>query len=68
MCVCVCVCVCACACVCAHVCVCVCVRVFQDDQIAPGHQLLAVDDEMVLGFSVEKVKLFSNVKCFEVRV
>ncbi len=55
-------------------CVCVCARararvcVFQDDQIAPGHQLLAVDDEMVLGFSVEKVKLFSNVKCFEVRV
>ncbi len=68
MCVCVCVCACArvcvCVCVCAHVCVCV----FQDDQIAPGHQLLAVDDEMVLGFSVEKVKLFSNVKCFEVRV
>uniref|UniRef100_A0A8C1V7C5 Multiple PDZ domain crumbs cell polarity complex component n=1 Tax=Cyprinus carpio TaxID=7962 RepID=A0A8C1V7C5_CYPCA len=33
-----------------------------DGGIAAGHQLLAVDDEMVLGLSVEKVKLFPAVK------
>uniref|UniRef100_A0A8C1V6V3 Multiple PDZ domain crumbs cell polarity complex component n=1 Tax=Cyprinus carpio TaxID=7962 RepID=A0A8C1V6V3_CYPCA len=33
-----------------------------DGGIAAGHQLLAVDDEMVLGLSVEKVKLFPLLK------